>query len=240
MQGAIVIQTCDAYQKYWDGFFHYMDKHWDQNINWPIYFCNEEVDCSHYQQIKTGKGTYIERQKRILEQLSEDYVFYLLEDFWPTCRLDGNLFDELFNLMLIHDMDALQISSCLPYFSLEPTNIHCKNKRLLKFRQDSDWLYNQQARIWRKEMLYQTLIEPEISERQVSSSITAEIACDKHIKQFSPQIYLYHHFWYPISGVLFRGQLSEIGKQMENDMKIDQWAETISQTGQVPDALART
>ena len=85
MSVSIIVQTCDKYEKYWDGFFYYMDKFWDKKINYPIYFCNEnkKISNSRFNVINTGSGTFVSNLKNILNKIDTKYVFYLLEDFWP-------------------------------------------------------------------------------------------------------------------------------------------------------------
>lgn len=233
MKGAVLVQTCDLYHEFWHGFVYYMKQHWDASIPWPVYFSNEEVKIRFqepfYRHLPVGKGSYIQRLKRALHLLSEyDCVFYMLEDFWPHAPMPAGLFLSLFELFQKNSWDSLQVSPCLPYYKLERTDYSVRGKRLLKFSSDSDWLFSQQARFWRREFLLACLAEPEVSETIISTSLSAEMTCDRLLKErfARPEIYLYHYFWYPISGVVYRGKYSEVGAQMRDRMLADQWAST--------------
>lgn len=228
MTGAVIIQTCDKYAPFWDGMIYYMNRFWDRSISWPIFFCNEESDfkAKGFNHLPTGKGSYIARLHTILDKLNEyDYVFYLLEDFWPTAPMTADLFNGLFELMTDKSWDVLQVSPCTPYYQFDKTDIFVQNKRILEFRSDSNWRFNQQARFWRRNFFKNCLAEPEVSEVDVSTSLTAEIVCDKKIRDFpDSEIYFYHYFWYPISGTVYRGNLTKHGEILNNDMLADKWA----------------
>jgi hypothetical protein len=50
-------------------------------------------------------------------------------------------------------------------------------------------------------------LNPEISETQISTSLSGEIAMDQYLRQNYPdaKIYHYHYHWYPVSGTVWRG-----------------------------------
>lgn len=225
MNCPVIIQTCDKYSKYWDGLFSCMSKQWDYDIGSPIFFCNEEIKpelpCG-WNHMPTGKGTFVENLKLVLERLGEENVFYMLEDFWPTSPMSDNLFYYLHKIFSHENLDSLQVSSYLPYYSLDPTS----TMGLFRFRRDSEWIFNLQARFWRSESFLEFLLEPEISESVVGSAITAEIAADRAARKAGGlSVMLYHYLWYPISGVSYRGEFTEIGRQMQNVVDIDRMVE---------------
>lgn len=226
MSCPVVIQTCDKYSPFWDGLFRFMGKHWDPSIGSPIYFCNEEMEVDlpeGFRHLPTGKGTFARNLKRILETLGEDYFFYMLEDFWPTAPMGAGLFREMHDIFLSEDLDALQISSYLPYYSLEPTG----RPMLFRFGRTSEWIFNFQARFWKAESMLRHLTEPEISESVVGSAITVEMASDRRARESGGMdAMLYHRLWYPISGVSYRGEFTEIGRQMQNVVDIDRLVES--------------
>jgi hypothetical protein len=233
MNCCLVVQTCDKYQKFWEGFFNFMKKHWSEEIPCKIYFCNEEDEVYlpwNFRPIKTGKGTFVSNLKKILEEIPEDNIFYMLEDFWPISPMTADLFTESFDFFLKQDLDALQISSFLPYYTLENSEHKIAGSNIFKFSENSDWIFNFQARFWKKNSLYKCLREPTISESVVNSAITVEIESDKFAKEnFKLNCFLHHYFWYPITGVSYRGEFTEIGNQMQNIVEIDKMVRDISQ-----------
>jgi hypothetical protein len=183
MKGCVVVQTCDAYAKFWSGFAYSMRRYWDFSIPWPIYFCNEEVPIDFhdpgYKQLAVGKASYIERLRRILDVLPEyDYVFYMLEDFWPTDRMSREIFLGLFDIFQTNRWDCLRVSTFMPsHYKAVPTN----HKGILEYTKDSNWRFSQQAGFWRRDFLRSCLVEPTESEITHKTSLTAEIACDQYL-----------------------------------------------------------
>lgn len=217
----IVIQTCDKYERFWEGLFRFMDRNWDPGIDFEIYFCNESSRVSlprRFHHLPTGRGTFVENLKFILETLDEDHVFHILEDFWPMSPMNRELFHGLHKFFLEENADAVQVSSYLPYYSLEVTD----RPGLFRFSRSSEWIFNFQARFWKTECLLNFLTEPEVSESEVGSAITVEMASDRKAREAGGiSAFLYHYLWYPISGVSYRGELTEIGRQMQNVVDID-------------------
>lgn len=220
--GCIVVQTCDAYQPYWESFYWSFMKYWDHDIAWPFYFCNEEIPVNfslpnHYQ-LKTGKGSHSSRFAKILDSLEYDYVFYMLEDFWLTDRMTKYMFSELFALMKNNDWDSLRVAPYMPeYYKLEKTDHIVQNRKIFKYTQDSDWKFSQQASFWKKDFLRNIIVEPQISEIDISTSLSGEIVMDQYLKQKYPDAKIYHYpyHWYPVSGVVWRGKLTQMGEQIE-------------------------
>jgi hypothetical protein len=225
MKCALIVQTCDKYVQFWPGFFNFMEKHWDEEIGCSKYFCNEELDVSlpeGFKQIKTGRRTFAENLRTILQHVEEENVFYMLEDFWPTAPMSRRLFEELYSSFLVNKMDALQVSSYLPYYSLSKSDLMVGGKNLLEFNVQSEWLFNFQARFWKRDFLAKCIFDPDIPESEVGSAITVEVKCDQHLRKNGAKVFLHHYHWYPISGVAYRGNWSEVGAQMENTRRIDE------------------
>lgn len=225
MSACVLVQTCDLYRPFWEGFWHFMERHWDFEIEAPIYFCNEEEDpgCPDWcRSVRTGKGTFVQNLRRSLESVEEETVFLMLEDFWPVAPFGRRMFDALMREFVESDLDALQVSNYTPYYKLEPSGREALGRPLLKFAPDSDWIFNFQARFWKKDVVMRCLVEPEISERQVGSAITAEMAADREAREkFNLNVSLFHYLWYPLSGVAYRGQMTDFGRHLENILRID-------------------
>lgn len=219
----VVVQTCDKYARFWDGFFRFMGKHWDPSIESPIFFCNEEIKPDlprGFHHMPTGRGSFTENLRFILRRIGEDEVFYMLEDFWPIAPMGKPLFENLHKVFVERGLDAMQVSSYLPYYSLEAED------GLFRFKVDSEWIFNFQARFWKTESFARFLTEPEVSESMVGSAITVEVASDASARSAGGLSAMLHHYlWYPISGVSYRGEFTEIGRQMQNVVEIDRVAE---------------
>lgn len=229
MDVSIVVQTCDKYEKFWDGFFYYMDKFWDKGISCPIYFCNEtkKIKQNNFIHLPTGHGSFVQNLSFILNNVKSKYIFYLLEDFWPIQRIEKKLFEELFHYVKNNKIKALQISPFTPFYNFEETNDFIQNQKILKFNKDSDWRFNLQSRFWEKNFFLNSLMEPKISESAISSALGVEIECSKHLCK-STDIYFYHYLWYPMSGVSYRGSFTNLGNELQNNMMIDLYGKNYS------------
>jgi hypothetical protein len=210
-----------------------MKKQWGDDIKCPMYFCNEEKKVSMpggFKQIRTGKQSFVQNLKSILDTVDEEVIFYMLEDFWPIAPMNPKLFEELHSHFCQEKLDALQVSTFLPYYQLEVLEKEVSGQKLFKFKKDSEWIFNFQSRFWNKNSFKKCLVEPEISESIVGSAITAEIQSDKFAREkMDLQVCLFHYFWYPISGVSYRGKLTAEGEQMTNIMNIDRHVKKISE-----------
>ena len=226
MENCVVIQTCDAYSHYWSGLSYSMEKYWDFSIPWDIYLCNEETKISFenkkFHQITTGTKNYADRLLHILENLNCDYIFYMLEDFWPTDRMTKHIFTGLFNKIQENEWDCLRVSPYMPeYYDLESTNHIFDGKMILKYSDKSHWKFSQQASFWNRKFLMNIIEKSLKTEIIDSTSLPFEIACDEYLRDKKVNIYHYHYFWYPISGVVWRGKLTQIGEQIEAIMNIE-------------------
>lgn len=215
-----MVQTCDRYSHLWKGFWHFMEKQWDFSIKLPIYFCSNELPtCTPKwcRGLSFGDRSFVEGLKKSLDLLDEDEVFLMLEDYWPIAPFSKNLFDSLYSEFKESEVDALQVSNYSPYYTLQTSGRSVAGREVMNFLPRSDWIFNFQARMWRRPSLEKFLLEPDISETKVGSAITAEIASDKLArKDENFRASLIHYTWYPISGVSHRGVMSELGRELQN------------------------
>ena len=225
MSGCVIIQTCDAYQHLWAGLAFSMNRYWDYNIPWPIYFCNEEAkvffpDGVQFRQIQTGKGNYADRLLTILDAVSEfDYVFYMIEDFWPTDRMTKEFFTGLANLVEENQWKCLRVSilSKDHHNELELSPYVFQGKPIFQYKKSAEWKFMQQSSIWDRKFLREIVAGAKKCEIVESTSLGTEAACDVFLRQNYPDVpvYFYHYYWYPVSGVSWRGELNLIGRQIE-------------------------
>lgn len=233
-EGCIVIQTCDKYQPIWKSLLWSMEKYWDFEIPWPIYFCNEEIDVkfknSKYRQIKTGRMKHSEMISRIMSELRDyKYIFYMLDDFWPTDRMSKEIFMGLFKIFKDNNWDSLKVTAYQPmYYDVEGTSFHFNGKKILRYKKSSNWRFNQQASFWKREIFENIVSEPDemLLEEKTNTSLGTEQAMDKKFRELYPdaEVYLYNYIWYPVSGAMWRGGLTLIGEQIEFEIAAEEFA----------------
>lgn len=229
MNTSVVVLTCDRYKPYWEGFWRFMEKQWDFGIDAPIYFCNEENRSEAppwCRRILTGGGTFVQNLRRAVEKVGEDEIFLMLEDFWPIAPMGKSLFNSLNRCFRDSGWDALQVSNYTPYYRAKRTDMEAEGKPILEFDPASEWIFNFQARFWKTDALLECLTEPEVSEKAVGSAITVEMASDQRARESGRiRAGLCHYLWYPMSGVAYRGQLTDFGRHLQNIVEVDRFVD---------------
>ena len=134
---SVLVHTCDSYSHFWEGWYTMFNRFWDFELDWQIYFCNEEVDFPYDDdriiQLKTGKSKqywgveerewikdwygkpkqidegWSDRLIYMLENVDTDYIFYMQEDQWPKFKIDKELFSDLASFCHSYDVGALKM-----------------------------------------------------------------------------------------------------------------------------------
>ena len=133
---SVLVQTCDSYSHFWEGWYVMFDRFWDWDLDWQIYFCNEEVDFPYkddrIKQIKTGKSTqywgtedrdwlptyggskqidegWSNRLIHMLKSVDTEYILYLQEDQWPKFKVDKEVFADLGKFCYAYNVGSLKL-----------------------------------------------------------------------------------------------------------------------------------
>jgi hypothetical protein len=176
---AVVLHTCDAYERLWPGWLYCWKKFQTGTDLWntKLYFVNEEKmppNLSIYtydlpslaKWRPTGKGEWSDRLLKALSNIPEPYILYMQEDFWLKDRLSNSA------LRLIMDYishgDAVRIMGCgsklmktlhppQPAFKSTSLGIRVKKEALRRFYLDSPYFFGHAATIWYKPHLIKCL-----------------------------------------------------------------------------------
>ncbi len=165
---AIIICSCDAYQDIWDPFFRLMDKYW-QDIPYNVYLNTETVefnkDYEHFSvkaltlkdKAKKEKITWSQRFIDVLNRISEEYVFLVLDDFFLCNKVDYRYFEEIMNIM---DNDN-EIASFQFYGTrirnAKPENYVYDDKLKYDLIWKNGWRTHFVPTVWRKSVLLKWL-----------------------------------------------------------------------------------
>jgi hypothetical protein len=76
---------------------------------------NEELEVSYknFTQIKTGKGEWSDRLMIGLNEIKEDYVFYLQEDYWPYRQIPTDMFKNMYKQFRKLNMHQVKIGNMI-------------------------------------------------------------------------------------------------------------------------------
>lgn len=102
MNVALLIIGFDGYKDVWDSYFYLLNKYWDKNERPKTYLLTSELT-PHYDGVITiaaGKGAEWSTKTRVgVENIKEDYVVLLLEDFFTTRKVDTKKLQHVVEIM---------------------------------------------------------------------------------------------------------------------------------------------
>lgn len=112
---AILVLSCDKYADVWPPFFRFFRKFWS-DCPYPIYLGTNELGCDEpgVTVIRSGvPASWTEDTRRILEQLKEEYLIVLLEDYFLNGPSDEQRLRECVQLMQRKQAVFMRIA-CFP------------------------------------------------------------------------------------------------------------------------------
>lgn len=153
---AILISSCDNHSFLWKGWWHYFSQ-WEHN--YPVYFLTEIKDVPF--PVKTIKinikdiNLWTKRIRESIEQIPEDDIFWLCEDFWFSRMKD---FDKIYKTFKTLDADALRIRRIKSkYTTLHDTMFKINGTIIKKLDQHSKYLIAYSPNIFKKSFLLECL-----------------------------------------------------------------------------------
>ena len=219
----VVVQSCDDYEKFWEGWYMSFERYWNWDLNWPILFCTEtkEPDFKNKNiSILTnpeqkGKNKFSSRLIDILENVKTKYVLYLQEDMWPILPVNFTVFKKSLNKIRKNDWNCIRLHEKIWFdYKLQKTNQFIKNKRILKVLNHSDWLMTHNAAIWNKDFL---LKNSELDQDPWEHEIKGTLNISRNI---DPKIYHLNERWYYQPGASQNGQFNGYMQEYLRDLKL--------------------
>lgn len=196
MNLSVVIHTCDKYNFLWDNWYYYFSKYWNFSIVPNVYFLNENIDISfnNIKQIKTGSGEWSDRLTTGLNQIPEDNIFYMQEDFWPTERIKENTFIQLFKYFIDLQMNCFSIqynSLSSEKLGMVKTDFVIDDESIYKIPKHIRYVLSHQPAIWNKNYFLSQL---QFHETPWQNEKNGSIRISK--SKEDPKIYFYGLRWY--------------------------------------------
>lgn len=218
---SLLIHTCDAYEKFWNGMFYTLDFYWDYN-RIPVYFANEEkqmsniiLNCKGYEyrpdrrikQILTGKtddkNGFSTRFIQAVKEIPTKYVLYMQEDMWLKRPLDHKILENIINFMEENNADSVRLHAKLFYYEsykLKPTDTIISGKRI--FKNAGGHILSHNATIWRKDYILKHQVPGE-------DPWSNEIEGSKRMSIDNDNNYHYDIHWYCQPGIADKGEFSQ-------------------------------
>lgn len=154
---AFLLSTCDSYEDTWSPFFELIKKYWP-NISYRI-FLNTETKKINDANLpfdinvinSSGNCTWSQRLINVLDQIDEEYIFMVLDDFFLKSPVKESYIEELLSNM---EKDSSIASYQLKAARLiQEGKAFESNKLLVSELDENGWKTHFVPTIWRKSVL---------------------------------------------------------------------------------------
>lgn len=152
----VLIGSCDAYAKLWEPFQICFNKYWKHDTENIFVTDNEKVPNYTNTKFKTvtpGNLNWGERMLISLNECKDEYVFWLLEDYFIQYEYLESDINRYINFMKKNNVDRLQISP-----SGHQTYSNIENDGFIKFSKNSNYLISMQPSIWNVNFIKKVLL----------------------------------------------------------------------------------
>lgn len=213
----LIISSCDKCSDLWFPFFTLVKKYW-AGFDRKVYLCTDsksfeyegiDIECP----LRMPQGsTWSENLMALLNQIKDDYVLFMLDDFWLKTKVDIEQLNRC-EKIINNDPDVGFI--CLIY-QQEPSTknpISVNYPILIEYGRNTPYRVTTQAGLWRRDYLLSLL-------RKHESAWWFEMFGSKRSKRINLKSYVVRDsvFFYDDGGVLFRGSfVSDYIKYFKED-----------------------
>ena len=160
---AILVLSCNKYSDLWDPFFYFFFKYWT-DCPYKVYLSSNSISYnnSKVSTISSGESTNWSREATIvLNQIKEDYVLIILEDYFIYKNVDQVLVEKCFKYL--KDNNGLFFRLAIfpknysTWWNYSPTT----DKQIGKIQKNELYPINLQVGIWSKKGLLEIIKEGE-------------------------------------------------------------------------------
>lgn len=144
---AIYVNSYDGYSDLWDAFFEIFEKYW-KDCCYPIYLVNnkKEYKRNKVQCIHTGEDVnWFHCAKKSLSIIQEEYVFFLLDDYFFSKYMDNCDIEEIIDFMSQNDIGYYQMTC------------HQKGKKRITYLKNTNYPVSLQPAIWNRKKFIEIL-----------------------------------------------------------------------------------
>ena len=208
----LVLSSCDKCSDLWQPFFMLLKKYWPQ-MDERIYLCTETKRC-HFDGLDIcsplnmpAGSTWSENLIKLLQYVKEDYLVFMLDDFWLKAPVNIQLLERCQQIMRTNaDVGFI----CLVP-QLEPSVENPLSEEfpgLIEYGRQTPYRVTTQAGLWRKDYLQRILLSHE-------SAWWFEMFGSKRSRRMPWRSFVVQTpvFRYDDGGVLYRGcYVSEYAK----------------------------
>lgn len=201
---AFILSSCDKCSDLWEAFFTLVKRYWP-GFDYHVYLCTDSkqftfdgIDVSCPLRMPSG-STWSENLMALLNQVEEEYVFFMLEDFWLKGEVDTWQLSELEKI--IREDSNIGFICMVPQIEVSKENpLSEQYPDLIKYGKKTPYRVTTQAGLWRRDYLQSLL-------RRHESAWWFEMFGSKRSRKSYYMSYVVRDsvFSYDEGGVLFRG-----------------------------------
>lgn len=144
---AVFIDSFDGYSDVWNAFFEIFNRFWNDCV-FPKYLVTNNLSYlnRNVRTIKTGDEiNWFIRTKKALESIEEEYILFMLEDYFLSRKINNNDFFKILDYMKKND---------IYYYRLSPSNLKKQeNKYIYNIPKNQKYAISLQPAIWKRETL---------------------------------------------------------------------------------------
>lgn len=147
---AIFVDSYDGNHDLWDNFFTIMDHYW-KDCAFKKYLVTNQQDYTAYNttSLKVGPDTnWVYCTLNGLKQIEEEYILFLLEDYYFSKKINNYDFDRI--------IDTMKEKDCF-FYRLSLINGLDKSKECVQINENFPYAINLQPAIWRRKSFIQYL-----------------------------------------------------------------------------------
>ena len=113
---AVLTVGCDDYVDILELSLYYKDKYWDHSCQWPYLLATQSVKPKREgfdRVVFAGKDSqWTDRLKKALEEINEEYIILLLDDFYWEENIDSEMIYAMIQYMKENNVGSLNFAKC--------------------------------------------------------------------------------------------------------------------------------
>lgn len=141
----VLVGTCDDYSPLWANFKKCFNKYFPYDVN--LLFVGETKKVPGHATYLPGKLEWGSRVRNSLSLVKDDYVFFLLEDYFLSFDYGLDRINSYIKDMEEYSMNRLQISK-------SDFQTYIPQEKYWKFANNSSYSFSMQPSIWRKDWIH--------------------------------------------------------------------------------------
>lgn len=143
---SVLIGTCDSYLKYVPNCVHLLNKYFAYDCKKLIVGETDKINFPGYDWCTPGKIQWGSRVKKALSEITTEYTFFMLDDYYLSQKLSVEFINWLLQFMTRENANKITITTVPDWANYRYLETIDTIKRMSPF---SEWLSSAQPAIWR-------------------------------------------------------------------------------------------